>query len=79
MSIPSSRMTLSPNILTSNSRFARRRFNMFLLGLLLALTSKAHTPIRPKGAGFAVGYVSFCLPYTSRGRGLDQPSSFSLW
>jgi hypothetical protein len=56
--VPSSRMTLSPNILTSNSRFARRRFNMFLLGLLLALTSKAHTPMRPKGAGFAVGLVS---------------------
>lgn len=59
MPVPSSRMTLSPNILTSNSRFARRRFRIFLLGLLLALTSKAHTPMRPKGAGFAVGSVSF--------------------
>lgn len=31
---------------------------MFLLGLLLALTSKAHTPMRPRGAGFAVFF--FC-------------------
>ena len=46
-------MTLSPNTHTSNSRFAINRFKMFLLGLLLALTSSAQTPMVPQGAGFA--------------------------
>jgi hypothetical protein len=51
--VPSSRMVLSPNTTTSNSRFAIRRFRMFLLGLLLALMSRAHMPITPSGAGLA--------------------------
>lgn len=51
--VPSSRIVLSPKTTTSNSRFAIRRFKIFLLGLLLALMSSAHIPITPNGAGLA--------------------------
>lgn len=54
--LPSSRITLSPNMRTSNSRFAIRRFNMFLLGLLLALMSNAQMPITPHGAFLASSF-----------------------
>jgi hypothetical protein len=53
-------MTLSPKTQTSNSRFWMSRFKMFLLGLLLALTSKAHTPITPSGAGLCSSFSSRC-------------------
>lgn len=50
---------------------------MFLLGLLLAFTSKAHTPIRPKGAGFAAGLIRRCAIHVDEEG--DKPSSLSLW
>jgi hypothetical protein len=40
-------MTLSPNMMTSNSLFALILFRMFLLGLLRALASSAQTPMIP--------------------------------
>lgn len=46
-------MVLSPNTTTSNSRLEMRRLSILRLGLLLALTSKAHIPMTPQGAGLA--------------------------
>jgi hypothetical protein len=51
--LPSSKMTLSPNTTTSNSPSEMSLFKIFLLGLLLAFMSSAQTPITPKGAGLA--------------------------
>lgn len=75
--VPSSRIVLSPKTTTSNSRFAIRRFRIFLLGLLLALMSSAHIPITPNGAGLAkiklldVAHIPLNFPL------FNAPSSFS--
>lgn len=50
---------------------------MFLLGLLLALTSRAQTPIIPNGAGFAAESVRDLIVWFESKT--DKPSSFSLW
>ena len=55
---PSSRITLSPKTMTSNSPFPCRRVSMFLLGRLRALTSRAQTPILPMTGVFAVEHQS---------------------
>jgi hypothetical protein len=54
--IPSSRMTLSPNTMTSNSPFDCKRVRIFWLGLLRALTSRAQTPILPTVGSFAAHF-----------------------
>lgn len=59
-SISSSKMTLSPKTTMSNSLFAMSLFRMCRLGLLLALTSRAQTPITPKGAGFCSSRSLLC-------------------
>ena len=63
-------MTLSPKTQTSNSRFWINRFRIFLLGLLLALTSKAHTPMTPHGAGL-------CSSFSGRWAAVRSP--LGLW
>ena len=45
--LPSSKMTLSPKTITSNSSFDMSRLSMFLLGLLRAFESSAQIPIFP--------------------------------
>jgi hypothetical protein len=49
MNVPSSRIALSPKTMTSNSPSPCNRVNIWRLGRLLALTSRAQTPIRPTG------------------------------
>ena len=63
-------MTLSPKTQTSNSRFWINRFRIFLLGLLLALMSKAHTPMTPQGAGL-------CSSFSGRWAAVRSP--LGLW
>lgn len=55
---PSSRMTLSPKTMTSNSPLGWSRVRIFRLGLLRALASSAHTPILPIRGAFADRSVS---------------------
>lgn len=52
-STSSSRMTLSPKTITSNSPSLINLLRMLRLGLLLALLSRAQTPILPMGTGLS--------------------------